>query len=190
LTLTDPGEGTDGAIRAAQALAAAEPERYFYADQYSNPENWQAHYHGTANEIWEQTQGRVTHFVAGLGTSGTFVGTVRRLRELQPALRAIALQPDAPFHGLEGLKHMPSAMVPAIYDAGLADENLSVATEAAYGRVRQLARQHGLLVGVSSGAALEGALAVATDAPAGSVVVTIFPDGAEKYLSERFWQEV
>lgn len=190
LTLTDPGEGTDGAIRAAHALAAAAPERYFYADQYSNPENWQAHYHGTANEIWAQTQGRVTHFVAGLGTSGTFVGTARRLRELQPALRAVSLQPDAPFHGLEGMKHMPSAMVPAIYDPRLADDNLGIATEAAYRRVRQLARQHGLLVGVSSGAALEGALRVAADAPAGAVVVTIFPDAADKYLSERFWREV
>lgn len=190
LTLTDPGEGTDGAIRAAQALAAADPDRYFYADQYSNPENWLAHYHGTANEIWDQTLGRVTHFVAGLGTSGTFVGTVRRLRELQPKLRAISLQPEGPFHGLEGMKYMPSALVPAIYDPTLADENLNIPTEAAYRRVRSLARRHGLLVGVSAGAALEGALAVAAAAPPGSVIVTVFPDAADKYLSERFWQEV
>lgn len=190
LTLTDPGEGTDGAILAARGLAAAEPGRYFYTDQYSNPENWLAHYHGTAEEIWEQTGGRVTHFVAGLGTSGTFVGTVRRLRERQPRLRAVSLQPEGPFHGLEGMKYMPSALVPAIYDAALADDNLNIPTEAAYRRVRSLAREHGMLVGVSSGAALEGAVAVAATAPPGSVVVTVFPDGADKYLSERFWQEV
>ncbi|MGH9487952.1 MAG: PLP-dependent cysteine synthase family protein [Terriglobales bacterium] len=187
LTFTDPGEGSDGAIRAARALAAAEPERFFYSDQYSNPNNWQAHYYGTAEEIWRQTEGRITHFVATLGTSGTFVGTARRLKELNPRVRCISLQPDSPFHGLEGLKHMTSALVPAIYDPTLADEDRAVGTEAAYAAARRLAREEGLLAGISSGAALVGALAVAAAAPAGSVIVTIFPDGGDKYLSERFW---
>ena len=189
LTFTDPGEGSDGAIRAARALAAAEPERYYYADQYSNPANWQAHYHGTAEEIWRQTEGRITHFVAALGTSGTFVGTSRRLKELKPEVRCIALQPDSAFHGLEGLKHMASAIVPAIYDPALADEQLGIATEEAYALVRRLAREEGLLVGISSGAALAGALRAARAAPAGAVVVTVFPDAADKYLSETFWEE-
>lgn len=187
LTLTDPAEGSDGAIRAARALAAAEPERFWYADQYSNPNNWQAHYYGTAEEIWRQTGGRVTHFVAALGTSGTFVGTARRLKELNPAIRCVSLQPDSPFHGLEGLKHMATALVPAIYDATLADEDRAIGTEAAYAMVRRLAREEGLLAGVSSGAALVGALAVAAGAGAGAVMVTIFPDAGDKYLSERFW---
>ncbi|MGH9393201.1 MAG: PLP-dependent cysteine synthase family protein, partial [Terriglobales bacterium] len=143
LTFTDPGAGSDGAILAARALAAAAPERYWYADQYSNPANWQAHYYGTAEEIWRQTQGRVTHFVAALGTSGTFMGTARRLRELNQAVRCVSLQPDSPFHGLEGLKHMASALVPAIYDPALADEDRGVATEAAYAMVRRLAREQG-----------------------------------------------
>lgn len=189
LTFTDPGEGTDGAIRAAAALAAAEPKRYWYADQYSNPGNWQAHYFGTAEEIWRQTEGRVTHFVAALGTSGTFVGTTRRLRELKPDVLCVSLQPDAPFHGLEGMKHMPSAMVPAIYDPSLADANREISTDSAYAMVRRLARCHGLLVGVSAGAAVCGALAVAQRAPAGSVVVTVLPDSGDKYLSERFWSQ-
>ncbi|MGH9414927.1 MAG: PLP-dependent cysteine synthase family protein [Terriglobales bacterium] len=187
LTFTDPGEGSDGAIRAARALAAAEPERYWYADQYTNPNNWQAHYYGTAEEIWQQSGGRLTHFVAGLGTSGTFVGTSRRLKELNPAIRCISLQPDSPFHGLEGLKHMATAIVPAIYDATLADENLLISTEAAHAMVRRLAREEGLLVGVSSGAALVGTLEVARQAGAGATVVTVFPDDGNKYLSERFW---
>lgn len=189
LTLTDPGEGSDGAIRAARALAAQEPERYWYADQYSNPANWQAHYYGTAEEIWRQTEGRVTHFVAALGTSGTFVGTTRRLKELNPGVRCVSLQPDSPFHGLEGLKHMATAMVPAIYDATLADEDRGVGTEAAYAMVRRLAREEGLLVGISAGAALVGALEVARAGGAGAVVVTVCPDGADKYFSERFWEE-
>jgi len=189
LTFTDPGEGTDGAIAAARALAAAEPERYWHADQYSNPANWQAHYHGTAEEIWRQTAGGVTHFVAALGTSGTFVGATRRLRELNPGVTCVSLQPDAPFHGLEGMKHMPTALVPAIYDPGLADLNLEIATEAAHAMVRRLARTQGLLVGVSAGAAVCGALAVAGRAAPGSVVVTVLPDGGDKYLSERFWSQ-
>jgi cysteine synthase B len=191
LLLTDPAEGSDGAIRKARELFAREPERYFYPDQYSNPANWQAHYRGTAEEIWEQTGGRVTHFVAGLGTSGTFVGCARRLKEFNPKIRCISLQPDGPFHGLEGLKHMATAIVPAIYDPSLADEDLPVATEDAYRMVKRLAREEGLLVGVSSGAALWGALEVARRLPPSepAVLVMIFPDSGDKYLSERFWEE-
>jgi S-sulfo-L-cysteine synthase (O-acetyl-L-serine-dependent) len=186
---TDPGEGSDGAIRKAREMAAASPERYFYADQYSNPANWRAHYTGTAEEIWRQTEGSVTHFVAMLGTSGTFVGTSRRLKELNPQIRCTSLQPDSPFHGIEGAKHMESSIVPAIYDASIADEARGISTEAAHEMARRLARQEGLLVGVSGAAALVGALEVARSAPRGSVVVTIFPDSGDKYLSEHFWEE-
>jgi cysteine synthase B len=186
LVLTSPLEGTDGAIREVRRMVAAEPGRYFYPDQYSNDANWRAHCDSTAPEIVEQTGGRVTHFVAGLGTSGTFVGTGRGLRRFNPAIRLISFQPDSPFHGLEGLKHMASAMVPAIYDPALADEDLRVSTEAAYAMVRRLAREEGLMVGISSGAALAAALEVARRVRDG-VVVTVFPDGAEKYLSEKFW---
>ena len=191
LILTDPAEGSDGAIRKARELYAREPELYFYPDQYSNPANWQAHYHGTAREIWEQTGGRVTHFIAGLGTSGTFVGCTRRLKELNPRIVCVSLQPDGPFHGLEGLKHMATAIVPEIYDAALADEDLPVATEDAYRMVKRLAREEGLLVGVSSGAALWGALELARRIPSSqsALVVMIFPDSGDKYLSERFWEE-
>jgi cysteine synthase B len=186
---TDAAAGTDGAILKARELAAAEPRRYFYADQYSNDANWLAHYHGTAPEIWEQTRGRVTHFVAMLGTSGTFVGTARRLKELNPHIRCVSLQPDAPFHGIEGAKHMASAMVPRIYDPTLADANLAISTEEAYRMVKRLAREEGLLVGVSAGAAAAGALRVAEQAENDAVIVTVFPDSADKYLSERFWEE-
>ncbi len=191
LIFTDAGEGSDGAIRHCRELYARQPERYFYPDQYSNPANWQAHYQGTAAEIWEQTAGRVTHFVAGLGTSGTFVGTARRLKELNPKIRCISLQPDGPFHGLEGLKHMATAIVPGIYDPALADEDLPVRTEDAYRLVKRLAREEGLLAGVSSGAALWGALEVARRIPPSdnAVLVMIFPDSGDKYLSERFWDE-
>jgi len=190
IVYTDPGEGSDGAIRKARELAAAEPERYFYADQYSNPANWQAHYHGTANEIWEQTQGRVTHFVSMLGTSGTFVGATRRLKELNPRIQCISLQPDSPFHGIEGAKHMPSAIVPRIYDPSLADANLEISTEDSYAMCHRLAREEGLLVGISAGAAVVGALQVARElATRGEnvVIVTVLCDNADKYLSERFW---
>jgi cysteine synthase B len=187
LVLTNPLEGTDGAIREVRRLVAEHPGEYFYPDQYSNDGNWRAHFDTTAPEIVEQTGGRLTHFVAGLGTSGTFVGTGRALRRFNPAIRLISFQPDSPFHGLEGLKHMPSAMVPAIYDSTLADEDLSVSTEAAHAMVRRLAREEGLLVGISSGAAMAAALEVARRAAGGSVVVTVFPDGAEKYLTESFW---
>ena len=186
LVLTNPLEGTDGAIREARRLYAADPEHYFYPDQYNNDANWRAHYDTTGAEIIEQTSGRLTHFVAGLGTSGTFMGTGRRLRDFNPAIRLISFQPDSPLHGLEGLKHMESAIVPGIYDPSLADEDLRVDTEAAYEMVRRLAREEGLLGGISSGAALAASLQVARRLTRG-VVVTVFPDGAEKYLTEPFW---
>jgi len=186
LVLTNPLESTDGAIREARRLYAEDPERYFYPDQYSNDANWKAHYDTTAPEIIEQTSGRLTHFVAGLGTSGTFVGTGRRLRKHSAAIKLISFQPNSPFHGLEGLKHMESAIVPAIYDPTLADQDLRIDTERAYRMVRRLAREMGLLAGISSGAAVAAMLDVATKLKSG-VVVTIFPDGAEKYLNESFW---
>ena len=193
IVYTDPGEGSDGAIRKAQEMVAAEPGNYFYADQYSNDANWRAHYDGTAPEIWEQTEGRITHFVATLGTSGTFVGTSRRLKELDPKVQCISLQPDSAFHGLEGLKHMATAIVPRIYDPGLADRDLGVGTEESYAMVRRLAREEGLLVGISCGAAMVGTLRVAKElAKEGkpAVLVTVFPDAGDKYLSEeRVWKE-
>jgi S-sulfo-L-cysteine synthase (O-acetyl-L-serine-dependent) len=190
--VSTPGDlGTDGAILKVQEIVAADPEKYFYPDQYSNPANWQAHYRTTAAEIWEQTSGRITHFVAALGTSGTFVGTTRRLKELNPAIRCISLQPDASFHGLEGWKHMPTAIRPAIYDDRLADENLGVSTEAAYSLVKRLAHEEGLLVSPSSAAALLGCFQVAARIPEQqkAVIVTVFADSASKYLNERFWDE-
>src|SRR6266566_5013319 len=186
LVLTNPLEGTDGAIREARRLFAEDPDRYFYPDQYNNEANWRAHYDTTAPEIIEQTSGRLTHFVAGLGTSGTFIGTGRRLRKFNPAIKLISFQPDTAFHGLEGLKHMDTAIVPGIYDAGLADEDLRIDTERAYRMVRRLAREEGLLAGISSGAAVAAMVDVAKRLDRG-VVVTVFPDGAEKYLSESFW---
>jgi cysteine synthase B len=190
IVYTDPGEGSDGAIRKAREIAAAEPDKYYYADQYSNDANWRAHYtNGTADEIWVQTAGRVTHFVAILGTSGTFVGTSRRLKELNPAIRCISLQPDSPFHGIEGTKHMETSIIPKIYDASIADAELGIETEAAYTMARKVAREEGLLIGVSAAAALVGAVQVAKAADSGSVVVTIFPDSGDKYLSEHFWDE-
>jgi S-sulfo-L-cysteine synthase (O-acetyl-L-serine-dependent) len=186
LVLTSPLESTDGAIREARRLYQSDPDRYFYPDQYNNDANWKAHYDTTAPEIIEQTSGRLTHFVAGLGTSGTFVGTARRLRKFNPAIKMISFQPDSPFHGLEGLKHMDSAIVPGIYDPTLADEDLRIGTERAYRMVRRLAREEGLLAGISSGAAVAAMLDVAQRLDRG-VVVTVFPDGAEKYLTESFW---
>jgi cysteine synthase B len=186
LILTDPLEGTDGAIREVRRLVASDPQAYFYPDQYSNESNWRAHFDTTGPEIIAQTGGRLTHFVAGLGTSGTFMGTGRALRQFNPGIRLISFQPDSPFHGLEGLKHMATAMVPAIYDPSLADEDRGVSTEDAHRFVRRLAREEGLLVGISAGAALAASLAVARELRQG-VVVTVFPDGAEKYLSESFW---
>jgi S-sulfo-L-cysteine synthase (O-acetyl-L-serine-dependent) len=192
IVYTDPAEGSDGAIRKAQELYDAEPERYVYVDQYSNDANWRAHYQGTANEIWAQTEGRITHFVATMGTSGTFVGTSRRLKELNPKLQCISLQPDSPFHGLEGMKHMESAIVPKIYDPSLADRDLGISTEAAHAMVRRMARTEGLLIGISSGAALVGCEIIARELVAkkeAAVIVTVFPDSGDKYLSERFWEE-
>ncbi|MGD0990402.1 MAG: cysteine synthase family protein [Candidatus Sulfotelmatobacter sp.] len=188
---TDPGEGSDGAIRLAREVAAEHPDLYFYADQYSNDANWQAHYHGTANEIWQQTQGSITHFVAMLGTSGTFMGTTRRLKELNPAIRCISLQPDSAFHGIEGAKHMASAIVPKIYDASIADENLEIATEDAYAMARRLARENGMLLGISAAAGVFGSLKVSErlGGDEDAVVVTILCDSGDKYLSERFWTE-
>lgn len=191
LIITPADEGTDGAIRRAREIVVAQPQNYFYADQYSNAANWHAHYRGTATEIWEQTAGRITHFVAGLGTSGTFVGVTRRLKELNPAIRCISLQPDGPWNGLEGWKHMPTALRPKIYDDSLADENIEIATEPAYEMVKRLAREEGLLVSPSAAAALTGCFEVARKLPDGepAVIVTVFADSASKYLSERFWDE-
>lgn len=189
LVETDPMQATDGAQLRAREMVSAEPERYFYPDQYNNEANWRAHYEGTAPEIWEQTEGRITHFLAGLGTSGTFVGTARRLKEYDRSIQVISMQPDSPFHGLEGMKHMPTAIVPGIYDAKLADASVEVATEEAQEMTRRLAREEGLLVGVSSGANVFAALRYARTLAPGSVVVTILCDGGEKYLSENFWEE-
>jgi cysteine synthase B len=194
---TDPADGSDGAIRKARELAV-DTAKYYYADQYGNDENWRAHYRGTAsnpgtaNEIWKQTDGQITHFVAGLGTSGTFVGTTRRLKELNPRIQCISMQPDSPFNGLEGLKHMATAIVPPIYDATLADREMEMETEAAYAMAKRLGRTEGLLVGVSSAAAVAASLRVAEEEHARgreAVIVTILCDAADKYLSERFWIE-
>ena len=188
VVLTDPGEGSDGAIREVRRLYAEDPERYFYPDQYTNPANPRAHYESTAPEIWEATEGEITHFVAGLGTSGTFVGTASRLKEYNPGIKVVSFEPDSPFHGLEGMKHMESAIVPEIYDASIADENLATATEDAYAMVKRLAREEGILVGISAGAAVATSLRVARELESG-VVVTILCDSADKYLSESFWEE-
>ena len=188
LVLTDPALGSDGAIIEARKLYQQEPDKYFYPDQYNNPANWKAHYESTGPEIVRQTGGQVTHFVAGLGTSGTFVGTGRYLREFNSSIRLISFQPDSGFHGLEGLKHMATAIVPGIYDKSLADENVDVSTEEAQRLVRELARGEGMLVGISSGAALAACFEVARGLKEGRIV-TVFPDSGDKYLSERFWEE-
>jgi len=189
LILTDPTESTDGAQRVVKELVEADPKKYFYPDQYNNDANWRAHYETTATEIWRQTDGQITHFVTGLGTSGTFMGVTRRLKELNPSIQCLSMQPDSPLHGLEGLKHMPTALVPGIYDESLADGQVEVATEDAQRMVVRLAREEGLLVGVSSGANMVAALNVASALKEGCVV-TIFCDSAAKYLSESFWSEV
>lgn len=189
LILTDPAEGTDLAITTIRHLVAADPERYFYPDQYNNPANPQAHYESTAPEIWQQTEGRVSHFVAALGTSGTFMGTARRLREYNSAMRLIAVQPDGPYHALEGVKHMQSTrLIPGIYDSTLPDALLTVMSEDAFTMARYLARSMGLLVGISAAANVAAALYVARDLRQGTVV-TILCDSAARYLSERFWEE-
>ena len=188
VVLTDPGEGSDGAIREARKLVAEDPERYFYPDQYSNPANPRSHYESTGPEIWEQTGGEVTCFVAGLGTSGTFVGTSTRLKEYDTGIQVVSFEPDSPFHGLEGMKHMGSAIVPEIYDPSVADENLATPTEDAYEMVKRLAREEGILVGISAGAAVATSLRVAREIESG-VIVTVLCDGADKYLSEGFWED-
>jgi S-sulfo-L-cysteine synthase (O-acetyl-L-serine-dependent) len=188
IVYTDPMEGSDGAIRRVRQIAAEHPELYFYANQYDNPANWRAHYQSTGPEIWEQTGGGITHFVAGLGTSGTFVGTARRLKELNARIRCVSFQPDSAFHGLEGMKHMATAIVPGIYDPKVADEDFAISTEEAYRMTVRLAREEGLLVGISAGAAMVASLKVAQEARRG-VIVTVFPDSGDKYLSERFWEE-
>jgi cysteine synthase B len=185
---TDPGLGSDGAQIRARELARAEPDRYFYADQYNNDANWLAHYQATGPEIWEQTGGRITHFVAGIGTSGTFMGAVTRLREFRPDLRAITVQPDRKDHGLSGLKHMATAIVPGIYDPSLADENLEVSTGQGQDMTRRLAREQGLFVGPSSGASVFAAFRLARTLPSGSVVVTVLFDSGGRYLTDAFWE--
>ncbi len=188
LVLTDPRLSSDGAILKARELYAQSPDTYFYPDQYNNDANWRAHYETTGPEIWRQTDGRVTHFVTGLGTSGTFMGVGRFMRDYHPKVKLISMQPDSPFHGLEGLKHMETAIVPGIYDAGLADSSIEVGTEEAHAMVKRLARDEGVLVGISSAANLIAALKVAEELDEG-VVVTIFCDNGDRYLSERFWEE-
>lgn len=186
ITYTDPYEGSDGAIRYVRDLVGRRPEGYFYADQYNNPSNWRAHYETTGPEIWEQTAGRLTHFVAGLGTSGTMMGTGRKLRELKPSVTLVGVEPDSPFHGLEGLKHMETAIVPGIYDEHLLDLKLGVTTEAGYAAARELARAEGLFIGQSGGAALSGALELASGLDSG-VIVVLIPDGGTRYLSTSLW---
>lgn len=191
IVYTPGDEATDGAIRRVREIYEADPERYFYPDQYGNPANPLAHYNGTAPEIWEQTRGEITHFIAGVGTSGTFMGVTRRLRELNPRIRCISMQPDSGFHGLEGLKYMPTSIVPSIYDSTVADENLEIQTEDAHAMVKRLAREEGLLVGVSAGAAVVAAIKVARRLPPEqrAAIVTVLPDSGEKYLSDKFWSE-
>ncbi len=190
LILTDPGEGSDGAIREVRKLYATDPNRYFYPDQYGNDANWQAHFKSTGPEIIEQTEGRVTHFVTLLGTSGTFVGTSRRLKQDVPGVQCISAQPSTGFHGIEGTKHMATAIVPRIYDPALADRNIGIETEDAYRMVRRLAREEGMLVGISAGGNIQAAIQLAAELHAArkqAVIVTILCDGADKYLSEQFW---
>ena len=186
--LTDPLSGTDGAQQKVKELVAADPEKYFYPDQYNNPANWNAHYQTTAPEIWEQTNHRVTHFVAGLGTTGTFVGTSRRLKEFNPSIVCVSFQPDSPLHGLEGLKHLKTTMMPGIYDPSIADDQLMVSTEEAYEMVNRLAREEGMFVGISAGAAMAASLKVASNIESG-VIVTVFPDSGARYGSEHFTNE-
>ncbi|MEP7012357.1 MAG: cysteine synthase family protein [Acidobacteriota bacterium] len=188
IRITDPLEGSDGAIRQARRLVAEAPERWAYLDQYSNPENWRAHYRTTGPEIWRQSGGQITHFVTGLGTSGTFMGVGRYLADHAPHVRRISVEPDGPFHGLEGMKHMASALVPPIYDPGLAHEAREISTEAAHAMVLTLARKMGLLVGVSAGGNVAASLALAQEIESGTIV-TVLCDGADKYLTESFWEE-
>ena len=189
---TDPDRGSDGAILRARELAGNDHDRFCYFDQYSNDANWLAHYNTTGPEIWQQTAGGVTHFIAGLGTSGTFMGTTRRLKEFNPRIQAISMQPDSPFHGLEGLKFMAASIVPPIYNPHIADREVTVETEAAYAMAKQLAREEGLLVGISAATAVVASLNIAIEENAAgrqALIVTVLPDSADKYMSERFWEE-
>ena len=189
---TDPSEGSDGAIRRARELAGNDPARYCYVDQYSNDANWLAHYHSTGPEIWQQTNGQVTHFVAGVGTSGTLMGTGRRLKEYNPLLQAVSVLPDSAFHGLEGLKFMGASIIPAIYNPHLANRTIVMETEAAHDMARKLARDEGLLVGISAAAAVVAGVQIAREEGAAgrrAVIVVVLPDSADKYLSDRFWEE-
>lgn len=186
---TDPLKGTDGAQELAREMAAREPHKYFYPDQYNNDDNWRAHYDGTGREIWEQSEGRVTHFVSGLGTCGTFVGVTRRLKQFNPKIRAISMEPDSPIHGLEGLKHLPTSKMPGIFDPSLADGKVEIQTEAAQAMAVRLAREEGLFVGVSSGANVLAALSLARNLTLDSIVVTVLCDGGERCMSERFWTD-
>jgi cysteine synthase B len=190
IVFTDPAEGSDGAIRRCREIFAQDPEKYFYPDQYNNPANWQAHFETTGPEIISQTEGRITHFVASLGTSGTFMGVTRRMHRDLPGVQCISAQPATGFHGLEGLKHMPTAIVPGIYDPNLASDNLWLETEDAYKMVKYLAKREGLLVGISAGGNAVAALTIAKRLHAAKqhgVIVTILCDSADKYLSESFW---
>lgn len=189
IVYTPPAEQSDGAIRVVKQMYAENPDLYFYPDQYGNDANWQAHFKTTGPEIWQQTEGRVTHFVAGLGTTGTMMGVGRYLHSVNPAIKLTSMQPDSPFNGLEGLKHLETAIVPPIYDPTVADDAIECRTEDAYVMVKRLAREEGLLVGVSAGANVHSALQVAKTAPKGSVIVTILCDSADRYLSERFWED-
>ena len=189
IVYTPPAEQSDGAIRVVKQLYAENPDLYFYPDQYGNDANWQAHFKTTGPEIWAQTEGRITHFVAGLGTTGTMMGTGRFLHSVNPHIKLVSMQPDSPFNGLEGLKHLETAIVPPIYDPTVADENIECRTEDAYVMVKRLAREEGLLVGISAGGNVHGALEVAKTAPKGSVIVTVLCDSADRYLSERFWED-
>lgn len=188
LVLTDPKLSSDGAIEKARELYAQNPEEYFYPDQYSNDNNWKAHFKSTGPEIYQQTQGKVTHFVAGLGTTGTFMGTARYLKSIDPKIQVIEVQPDSPFHGLEGWKHMDSAIVPKFYDPDFADRKMTARTEDAYRIVKRMAREEGMLLGISCGGSLDAALRVALENPQG-IVVTVLPDNGDKYLEERFWED-
>jgi cysteine synthase B len=188
IIFTDPLEGTDGAQLRVKEIVAADPDRYFYPDQYNNPANWRAHYQTTAPEIWQQTKNRITHFLSGLGTTGTFIGTSRRLKEFHSSITCVSFEPDSPLHGIEGLKHLPTAIRPGIYDSALADKHMTVSTDEAYSMVKRLAREEGLFVGISSGAALATALKLASQLTSG-VIVTIFPDGGARYGSDHFWNE-
>jgi cysteine synthase B len=189
LVETDPLESSDGAFVAAREEAAKDPARYFFPNQYNNDANWRAHYETTGREIWEQTQGRATHFIASLGTSGTFMGTSRRLKSYNRDIRVYAVQPDSPFHGIEGTKHMGSALKPGIYDETLPEGFVEVSTEAAYAMTRRLAREEGLFVGISAGANVAGAVQLGKTLPQGSLVVTILGDSGSRYLSDSFWDE-